>query len=226
MSSSGCLVFAVEPVNSVSELSPVADFHTGVVLRQTFSVGVVPNCTYARLRCGCNIDFHQIAHKPHVAGGEAKCRYVTEELGFDACVNYKSGDLVASLASACPNGIDIYFENVGGAVFAAVIRLLNRGARIPLCGVIADYNTPSSSVPSLLPLLVSRAMLQGFIVSDHFDRFAAAAEEMAPLVRAGRLKYREDIAEGLDAAPEAFIGLLQGRNFGKALVRVSPDPTR
>ena len=104
--------------------------------------------------------------------------------------------------------------------------MLNRGARIPLCGLIADYNALSSGVPSLLPLLISRATIQGFIVSDHFERFAVAAQEMAPLVRAGRLKYREDITEGLDAAPDAFIGLLAGRNFGKALVRVSPDPTR
>jgi NADPH-dependent curcumin reductase CurA len=161
-----------------------------------------------------------------VAGGTDKCRYVTEELGFDACVDYKSGDLLAGLTSACPDGVDIYFENVGGAVFAAVIRLLNRGARIPFCGAIADYNAPSSGVPSLLPLLISRATLQGFIVSDHLDRFPVAAQAMAPLVRAGRLKYREDVAEGLDAAPDAFIGLLAGRNFGKALVRVSPDPTR
>lgn len=161
-----------------------------------------------------------------VAGSDAKCDYVTGDLGFDACINYKTGNFAASLADACPRGVDVYFENVGGAVFAAVIRLLNRGARIPLCGVIADYNAQTSGVPSLLPLLVSRATLQGFIVSDHVDRYVAAMQELAPLVRAGRLKYREDITEGLDAAPGAFIGLLAGRNFGKALVRVSPDPTR
>jgi NADPH-dependent curcumin reductase CurA len=161
-----------------------------------------------------------------VAGSDAKCRYVVDELGFDACVNYKSGSLVTSLGDACPKGIDVYFENVGGAVFAAVLRFLNRGARIPLCGVIADYNAPSSSVPTLLPILVSRATIQGFIVSDHADRFGVAAQELAPLVRSGRLKYREDITDGIDAAPSAFLGLLEGRNFGKALVRVSPDPTR
>jgi NADPH-dependent curcumin reductase CurA len=161
-----------------------------------------------------------------VAGSDAKCRYVVDELGFDACVNYKTGDLATALGEACPNGIDVYFENVGGAVFAAVLRHLNRGARIPLCGVIADYNAPSSSVPTLLPLLVSRATIQGFIVSDHVDRFGAALQALAPLVRSGRLRYREDISEGLDSAPSAFIGLLEGRNFGKALVRVSPDRTR
>ncbi len=162
-----------------------------------------------------------------VAGSDDKCRYVRDELGFDACVNYKSGKLFASLAAACPRGIDVYFENVGGAVFDAVLPLLNRGARIPLCGLISRYNaTDGDRGPNLLPILVSRATIQGFIIGDHANRFGAALQEMAPLVRAGRLKYREDITEGLDAAPSAFIGLLEGRNFGKALVRVSPDPTR
>ena len=162
-----------------------------------------------------------------VAGSDEKCRYVTNELGFDACVNYKSGALSAALAAACPNGIDIDFENVGGAVMSAVLRQLNRGARVPLCGLIAGYNeTTDGGGPNLRPLLVSRATIQAFIISDHFDRFPAALQEMTPLVRAGRLKYREDVTEGLDQAPAAFIGLLEGRNFGKALVRVSPDPTR
>jgi NADPH-dependent curcumin reductase CurA len=160
-----------------------------------------------------------------VAGSADKCRYVVEELGFDACVNYKTDDLVPALRDACPDGIDIYFENVGGAVFAAVLRLLNRGARIPLCGMISEYNaTEHPSGPNLRPLLVQRAMIRGFIVSDHYDRFPAFLEEMTPLVRDGRIKYREDIVEGLDAAPAALIGLFEGRNFGKALVRVSPEP--
>ena len=162
-----------------------------------------------------------------IAGTEKKCRYVTDELGFDACVNYKSGNLSAALKDACPNGVDVDFENVGGAVLSVVLRLLNKGARVPLCGLIAGYNaTADEGGPNLRPLLVSRAMIQGFIVSDHVDRFGAALEEMAPLVRSGRLKYREDIAEGLEAAPDALIGLFEGRNFGKALVRVSLDPTR
>ncbi len=162
-----------------------------------------------------------------VAGSDDKCRYVVEELGFDACVNYHRDDLPGALEAACPKRIDVYFENVGGAVFAAVLRLLNRGARIPLCGLVSEYNTavPPPS-PNLRPLLVNRATIQGFIVSDHADRTPAFIQEVAPLVRAGRIKYREDIAEGLDAAPGAFIGLLKGRNFGKALVRVAPDPTR
>jgi NADPH-dependent curcumin reductase len=156
-----------------------------------------------------------------VAGSAEKCRYVIEELGFDACINYRTDDLKPALREACPQGIDVYFENVGGAVLEAVLKLLNRGARIPLCGLISDYNaTEKTPGPNLRPLLVSRAMIQGFIISDHNDRAPAFAHEMTPLVRAGRIKYREDVAEGLDAAPAAFIGLLAGKNFGKQLVKV------
>src|SRR5262249_35971561 len=116
----------------------------------------------------------------------------------------------------------IYFENVGGAVFEAVLRLINRGARIPLCGLIADYNaTEDPRGPNLRSLLVNRATITGFIVSDHGDRAAAFAQEVAPLGRDGRIKYREDIVDGLENAPDAFIGLLSGKNFGKLLVRVS-----
>jgi len=157
-----------------------------------------------------------------VAGSPDKCRYVVNELGFDACVNYKEDDFRESLKAACPDGVDVYFENVGGAVLAAVLRLLNRGARIPLCGLIAEYNaTENTPGPNLRPFLVHRAMIKGFIVSDHNDRAPAFLQEMTPLVRDGRIKYREDIVEGLDAAPTALIGLLEGRNFGKLLVRVS-----
>jgi NADPH-dependent curcumin reductase CurA len=160
-----------------------------------------------------------------IAGGADKCRYVTEELGFDACLDHR-GDLGAALAAACPKGIDIYFENVGGAVLAAVLRVLNRGARIPLCGMISEYNaTANPGGPNLRPLLVHRAMMKGFIVSDHYDRFPAFLQECTPLVASGRLKYREDIVEGLEKAPSALIGLFEGRNFGKLIVRVSPDPT-
>ena len=157
-----------------------------------------------------------------VAGSPDKCRYVVNELGFDACINYKTDDFRPALKAACPDGVDVYFENVGGAVLAAVLRLLNRGARIPLCGLIAEYNaTDSTPGPNLRPLLVNRAMIKGFIVSDHNDRAPAFLEEMTTLVRQGRIKYREDVVEGLDSAPAAFIGLLEGRNFGKLLVRVS-----
>jgi NADPH-dependent curcumin reductase len=157
-----------------------------------------------------------------VAGSRDKCRYVVDELGFDACVNYKTDDLVPALKAACPGGIDVYFDNVGGAVLAAVLTNLNRGARIPLCGLISQYNaTDTPAGPNLRPLLVNRAMIRGFIVSDHTDRFPVFLKEVAPLVRQGRIKYREDIVDGLDRAPSALIGLLEGRNFGKMLVRVS-----
>ena len=161
-----------------------------------------------------------------IAGSPDKCRYVVEELGFDACINYKTDDLVPALRAACPNGADIYFENVGGRVFAAMLQVINRGARIPLCGMISEYNvTENPGGPNLRPLLVHRAMIKGFIVSDHYDRFPAFLKEVTPLVREGRIKYREDIIEGLEAAPSALIGLFEGKNFGKMLVRVAPDPT-
>jgi NADPH-dependent curcumin reductase CurA len=162
-----------------------------------------------------------------IAGSPDKCKYVVDELGFDACINYKTDDLVPALKAACPNGVDIYFENVGGAVFAAILRVINKGARIPLCGVISEYNTTGNPAgPNLRPLLVNRAMIKGFIVSDHNDRAPAFLQEVAPLVVSGRIKFREDIVDGLDNAPSAFIGLLAGKNFGKLMVRVSPDPTR
>jgi NADPH-dependent curcumin reductase len=162
-----------------------------------------------------------------IAGSIEKCRYVVEELGFDACINYKTDDLVPALKAACPNGVDIYFENVGGAVFAAMLRVINKGARIPLCGMISEYNaTGNPAGPNLRPLLVHRATMKGFIVSDHADRAPAFFQEVAPLVMSGRIKFREDIVDGLDNAPDAFIGLLAGKNFGKLMIRVSPDPTR
>jgi NADPH-dependent curcumin reductase CurA len=162
-----------------------------------------------------------------IAGSPDKCNYVVDELGFDACINYKTDDLVPALKAACPAGVDIYFENVGGAVFAAILRVINKGARIPLCGVISEYNaTQNTPGPNLRPLLVQRALIKGFIVSDHPDRAPAFLQEVAPLVMSGRIKFREDIVDGLANAPDAFIGLLQGKNFGKLMVRVSPDPTR
>ena len=162
-----------------------------------------------------------------IAGGAAKCRYVVDELGFDACVDYRAGDFAAALAAACPKGVDVYFENVGGAILEAVLGLVNRGARIPLCGLISEYNaTTPPPGPNLRPFLWNRAMLQGFIVSDHIDRMPAFLADMSRWVREGRVKYREDVVEGLANAPEAFIGLLKGKNFGKLIVRVAPDPTR
>jgi NADPH-dependent curcumin reductase len=162
-----------------------------------------------------------------VAGSAEKCAYVVDELGFDACVNYKAGDFRAQLAATCPNGIDIYFENVGGAVFRAVLTLLNQNARIPLCGLIADYNaTEPERGPNLRPLLVKRAMIKGFIVSDYRERTPDFLRDCSTWLFEGRLKYREDIVDGLENAPAALLKLFDGTNFGKLIVRVSPDPTR
>jgi NADPH-dependent curcumin reductase CurA len=161
-----------------------------------------------------------------IAGSADKCRYVVGELGFDACINYKTDDLKTALKATCPDRIDIYFENVGGAVQAAVLKHLNRGARIPLCGLIAEYNaTEIPAGPNWRTLLVNRAMVRGFIVSDHADRAPAFLKEVTPLVASGRIKYREDVVDGLDNAPAAFLGLLEGKNFGKLIVRVGKAGT-
>jgi hypothetical protein len=162
-----------------------------------------------------------------VAGGPAKCDYVTRELGFDACVDHRAEHLTKNLASACPKGIDVYFDNVGGPVLDAVFRLINQNARIPLCGLIADYNAVEKTRgPNLRPLLVKRAMIKGFIVTDYANRAAECFKDLAAWLKDGSLKYREDVVEGLDAAPSAFLKLFDGTNLGKLLVRVSPDPTR
>jgi hypothetical protein len=162
-----------------------------------------------------------------VAGSQAKCDYVAKELGFDACVSYRSPDLFAVLREACPGGIDVYFDNVGGDVLETVLRLVNPFARIPLCGLISQYNaTELPPGPNMGPVLVNRVTIRGFIVSDHLDRMLPFLADTAGWLREGRLKYREDVVEGLDQAPRAFIGLLRGENLGKMLVKVGPDPTR
>jgi hypothetical protein len=159
-----------------------------------------------------------------IAGAKDKCDYVVDELGFDACVNYKTDALVPALSAACPDGIDVYFENVGGEVTDAVVQLLNPFSRIPLCGLISMYNATSPAPgPSWRALLTNRALVKGFIVSDHLDRMPAFLADCTTWVREGRLKFREDIVDGLENAPMAFIGLLEGKNFGKMLVRVAHE---
>jgi NADPH-dependent curcumin reductase CurA len=162
-----------------------------------------------------------------IAGGAEKCRYVEHELSFDACLDHRTGDLGGALAAACPRGIDVYWENVGGAVQAAVFPRLNDFARMVLCGMVAEYNdTEPRPGPNLMVAVRKRLRIEGFIVSDQWRRLAEYRAKAVPLLRAGRLKYREDIVDGLDNAPTAFIGLLQGRNFGKLIIRLAPDPTR
>jgi hypothetical protein len=164
-----------------------------------------------------------------IAGGEKKCRYVQDELGFDDCVDYRAPDFPARLQSACPKGIDVYFENVGGPVFDAVLPLFNTFARMPVCGLIAYYNATSAPEgPDRLPalmrsVLTKRLTVRGFIVTDFAARTDDFLRDMSTWLREGRIKYREDIVDGLQNAPRALIGLLRGENFGKQLVRVAPD---
>jgi NADPH-dependent curcumin reductase len=164
-----------------------------------------------------------------VAGGERKCRFVRDDLGFDACVDHRTPDWAESLKTLCPNGIDIYFENVGGAVLHAVLPLLNNFARIPVCGLIAYYNvTELPPGPDYLPLLMrsiltKRLTFRGFIVIDYASQYPDFITEMSVWLREGRLQYREDITDGLENAPRELIGLLKGENFGKKIIRVSSD---
>jgi NADPH-dependent curcumin reductase len=157
-----------------------------------------------------------------IAGGKAKCDYVVKELGFDACVDYKGGNLYEELKAACPDGIDCYFENVGGIVMDTVFRLFNPFARVALCGLIADYNaTEAYGVKMMRALLVSRVNLRGFIVFDRLDLYARAIPQLAKWVSQGKIKYHETVAVGLENAPGAFIGMLKGANLGKQLVKVA-----
>ncbi len=164
-----------------------------------------------------------------IAGGEEKCRYVRDELKFDACIDYKAATGVESLAgmiaAAAPDGVDALFENVGGDCLNAVLSLLNPFARVALCGLVSDYNVaPGEALTSAIKnprmFLVARFKMQGFIVSDHMDLWPQGLSELAGLVASGRLKYRESVAHGIESAPEAFIGMLKGKNFGKQLVQL------
>src|SRR5882762_3503813 len=163
-----------------------------------------------------------------IAGGKDKCDYVKNELGFDACLDHRDPNLAAKLKDACPKGIDVYFENVGGAVFEAVFPLLNAFARVPVCGLIAEYNNFGETSPKwagkmMRAVLTKRLTIRGFIVSDFASRRPDFLRDMSGWVREGKVKYKEYVTEGLDSAPAAFMGLLKGANFGKQLVRVGPD---
>ncbi len=162
-----------------------------------------------------------------IAGGPQKVRYLIEELGFDAGLDHRAPGFAGRLEAACPKGIDIYFENVGGAVWDAVFPLLNQFARVPVCGLIAHYNDialppgPDRTPQLMDAVLTKRLTLRGFIVSDFVGQTAAFLRDVGGWLRDGKLKYREDVVEGLENAPAAFIGLLKGRNFGKLLVKVA-----
>jgi len=167
-----------------------------------------------------------------IAGGTDKCAYAVQELGFDACVDHRSPNFAAELKAACPDGIDVYFENVGGEVLRAVLPLLNDFARIALCGLIAWYNGDRSAQPLLAadlltPLLVKRVQMQGFVIIDEYPKHHARfLRDMQGWLSEGKIKLREDIVDGIENAPAAFIGLLEGQNFGKLIVRVAGDDGR
>lgn len=163
-----------------------------------------------------------------IAGGEEKCRYAKQVLGFDECLDHKADDFAQQLAQACPQGIDVYYENVGGKVFDAVLPLLNTSARVPVCGLVSQYNaTALPTGPDRLPLLMGtlltkRIRMQGFIIFDDYgDRYSEFAREMSQWLSQGKIHYREQIIPGLDNAPQTFIGLLEGKNFGKVVIEVN-----
>lgn len=161
-----------------------------------------------------------------IAGSDEKCRYAVEELGFDACVNYRAGDLRALLKQACPGGMDVYFDNVGGEVLAAALGNLALHARVVLCGMIGAYSAESPPPgPFLGPVVAARATVRGLVVYDHLQRLPELERVVGGWIRDGRFRYREDVTEGLEHAPEAFCRLMRGENFGKTLVRVAPEST-
>ncbi|MGO4106924.1 NADP-dependent oxidoreductase [Paenibacillus sp. YAF4_2] len=162
-----------------------------------------------------------------IAGSDEKVKLLTDKFGFDAAVNYKTaGDLKAAIAEACPNGVDVYFDNVGGDVTDAVMSLLNDYARIPLCGAISAYNMEEGADlrPSILTKLIkTRSMIKGFVLNDYADRLEEGAKQLGQWLSEGKLKYEETIIEGFDRIPEAFLELFKGTNVGKMLVKVAPD---
>ena len=160
-----------------------------------------------------------------IAGGEEKCRYVGEELGFDAVVDYKAGDVGSALAEACPDGIDVYFDNVGGEILDAALALLNRHARVVICGAISQYNNtgPMRGPSNYMSLLVNHASMTGFVVTEYFGRYAEGAAEMAGWLAEGRVKAREDVFEGIETFPETLLKLYSGDNNGKLVLKVGGE---
>ncbi|HYM86006.1 MAG TPA: NADP-dependent oxidoreductase [Pseudoxanthomonas sp.] len=160
-----------------------------------------------------------------IAGGQAKCDFVVNELGFDACIDYKSGDVREGLKTHCPDGIDIYFDNVGGEILDHVLARLRRKARIIICGAISQYNATSAvqGPKNYLSLLVNRARMEGIVVFDYADRYPVAIAELAGYLKDGRLKSREDVVVGLDTFPESLVKLFTGENFGKLVLQVASE---
>jgi len=157
-----------------------------------------------------------------IVGSDEKCDYIVKELGYDEAINRKTQDLPTAIKAACPDGIDVYYDNTAGPILEAVLPLLNLGARIPLVGLISQYNaTEMPPGPNLMPLLVKRALIKGFLVGDYQDQYDTFIAEVSQWIQDGKIQYKEDIVEGLENAPQAFIDQLQGKNFGKLAVQVS-----
>ena len=167
-----------------------------------------------------------------IAGGDAKCAFIKNELGFDVAVDYKRPDFADALKAACPKGVDVYFENVGGAVFDAVFPLLNLHARVPVCGTVSEYNvTDREAIADKMPALLlatlgKRLTIKGFVISDHFARMPDFQREAGGWLREGKIKYKEEFVEGLENAPKAFNAMLKAETFGKVIVKVSEAPKR
>jgi NADPH-dependent curcumin reductase CurA len=192
-------------------LAPPRPEQTVVVSAATGPVGCTAGQTARRMG----------ARVVGIAGSADKCRYAVDELGFAECINYKDGDLKAALKRAAPEGIDVYFDNVGGDILAAVLANLALHARIVLCGMIGAYNQDVSPPgPHLGPVVVARATVQGLVVFDHFNRLPELKRVVGGWIKDGKFRYREDVSEGLASAPEAFCRLMRGENFGKTLVRI------
>jgi NADPH-dependent curcumin reductase CurA len=161
-----------------------------------------------------------------IAGGPAKCEWVVKELGFDACIDYKAGDLKTQLRDLCPKGVDIYFDNVGGEILDTVLTRITRGARIVICGAISQYNntTPMQGPANYMSLLVNRARMEGMVVFDYVDRYPVAIAEMAGYLKAGKMKSKEDVVTGgVDAFPSTLLKLFSGENFGKLVLQVATE---
>jgi NADPH-dependent curcumin reductase CurA len=158
-----------------------------------------------------------------IAGGKAKCDFVVNELKYDACIDYKDGNLKDGLKAHCPKGVDIYFDNVGGEILDTVLTRINRHARIVICGAISQYNntTPVKGPANYLSLLVNRARMQGMVVFDYADRYGVAVKDIAQWMKEGKFVSREDVVEGIDRFPEALNGLFSGANFGKLVLKVT-----
>lgn len=162
-----------------------------------------------------------------VVGSDTKCDYIVKELGYDEAINRKTQNLLDALKAACPDGIDLYYDNTAGPILEAVLQLINLGARIPLVGLISQYNATEMPLgPNLMPLLVKRALIKGFLVGDYQDQYKTFVKEVSQWIQDGKLQYKEDIIQGLEKAPEAFMNQLKGDNFGKLIVQVSEDPNR